>query len=140
MPAASHTASMSSNSTDSRESLRDRATAQRNVVVYAAILVAVPTAFAFHTLVGADGGDFLLLLTLAVGVPTSYNTYWPASDRTWRAVGWVLVTCALATAVYTGLYLAGTQLLSVSPFPASIAAFLVTFLGGQLALARWKGY
>jgi hypothetical protein len=80
------------------------------------------------------------LLTLAVGVPTSYNTYWPSYDRTWKAVAWVIVAAAAATAAFTGLFVAGTKLLALSPFPASIGAFLVTSLGGQLLLARWKGY
>ncbi|AQL41897.1 hypothetical protein BV210_03835 [Halorientalis sp. IM1011] len=130
---------MPSSSTDTRSSLWDRATAQRNVVIYVAILVAVPTAYGFHTLVDAAAGDFLLLMTLATGVPMTYNNYWPAYDRTWKAVGWVLVTCTLATGVFTGLYLAGTDLLAVAPFPASAGAFAVTFLGVHGIGYLWHG-
>ncbi|SEN20831.1 hypothetical protein SAMN05216388_100257 [Halorientalis persicus] len=131
---------MPSHSADTQRSLWDRATAQRNVAIYAAILVAVPVAYGFHLAFDGEGADFLLLLTLAVGVPTSYNTYWPSYDRTWKAVAWVIVAAAAATAAFTGLFVAGTKLLALSPFPASIGAFLVTSLGGQLLLARWKGY
>mgnify|MGYP006302945469 CR=1 FL=1 len=120
---------MPSTATETDDSLFDRATAQRNVVIYVAILVAVPTAYGFHTLVDAAAGDFLLLMTLAVGVPMTYDNYWPAYDRTWKAVGWVLVTCTAATAIFTGLYLAATDLLALSPFPASAATFAVTFAG-----------
>ncbi|WP_424019659.1 hypothetical protein ACOZ4N_09355 [Halorientalis pallida] len=124
---------MPSHSTDGRSSLWDRATAQRNVAIYAAILVAVPAAYGFHTVFDAGGGDFLLLMTLAVGVPTAYNDYWPAFDRTWKAVAWVLVACTVATAAFAGLFLAGTERLALSAFPASVGAFLVT-VGGVHAV------
>jgi hypothetical protein len=118
-----------SHSNDSRSSLWDRATAHSNVAIYAAIVVAVPTAYGFHSVVDAGAGDFLLLMTLAVGVPTSYNDHWPSYDRTWKVVAWVLVTCVLATAAFTGLYLVARDGLALSPFPASAGAFTVTFTG-----------
>jgi hypothetical protein len=124
---------MPSHSDDTRTSLWDRATAQRNVAIYAAILVAVPTAYGFHTVFDASGGDFLLLMTLAVGVPSVYNDNWPAYDRTWKAVAWVLVACAVATAAFAGLFLAGTDGLGLSPFLTSVGAFLVT-VGGVHAV------
>ncbi len=48
------------------------ATTQRNLTIFTPILVAVPTAYVFQSTVGGDGqaGDFLLLMTLAVGVPS----------------------------------------------------------------------
>jgi|SRR6056297_3595915 len=109
--------------------LRERATTQRNVTIYVAILAAVPLAYAFDTAVGGAQGDFLLLMTLAVGVPSAYEGYWPAYDATWKAVAWVLAACAVVTVEFTGLYLAGTDLLSLSPFVAGIVAFLVVDLG-----------
>ncbi|MFB6085047.1 MAG: hypothetical protein ABEJ94_12470 [Halorientalis sp.] len=117
---------MRSDSTDARSSLWDRATAQRNVAIYVAILVAVPVAYGFHTVFDASGGDFLLLMTLAVGVPTAYNDNWPAYDRTWKAVGWVLAASVLAAATFAGLFLAGIEVLALSPLLASVGAFLVT--------------
>lgn len=113
-------------------------TAQRNLTVFVAILVAIPTAYAFHSLVGVGrlSGDFLLLLTLAVGVPTAYDDYWPRYDRTWKAVAWVLAACAVATAEFTGLYLLGREAIGLSPLFASIGAFLVTDLGNLAWLSR----
>ncbi|RXK48382.1 hypothetical protein [Halorientalis pallida] len=124
---------MPSHSNDARSTLWDRATAQHNVAIYAAILVAVPTAYGFHTLLDASGGDFLLLMTLAVGVPTAYRDNWPVYDRTWKTVAWVLVACTVATAAFAGLFLAGTTVLALSPVPASVGAFLVT-VGGVHAV------
>ncbi|WP_327054031.1 hypothetical protein [Halomicrococcus gelatinilyticus] len=109
--------------------LRERATTQRNVTIYLAILVAVPLASAFNTAVGGAQGGFLLLMTLAVGVPSAYDGYWPAYDATWKAVAWILAACAVVTVEFIGLYLAGTDLLSLSPFVASIVAFLVVDFG-----------
>lgn len=112
-------------------------TAQRNVTIFAAILIALPVAYAFHAAVGGGPGDFLLLMTLAVGVPTAYDDYWPRYDRTWQAVGWVVLACAVVTVEFTGLYLAGTAL-GLGPFPAAIGAFLPTSLGNLAWLARWR--
>ena len=126
MSVAVHGSTMPSHTNDTRRSLWNRATAQRNVAIYAAILVAVPAAYAFHTAFDASGGDFLLLLTLAVGVPTAYNDNWPAHDRTWKTVAWVVVACTVAIATFAALFLAGTDLLALAPFPASVGAFLVT--------------
>ncbi|AZH26202.1 hypothetical protein [Haloplanus aerogenes] len=105
-------------------------TDQRQVTILVAILVALPTAYAFHATFGGDttGGGFLLLMTLAVGVPTAYDTHWPAYDRTWQAVGWVFAACVVATVEFVGLYLVGTAL-GLAPIPAAIGAFLVTYLG-----------
>ena len=118
--------------------VRRCATSQRNLTIWTAIVVGVPTAYAFHVLVsGGDGaGDFLLLMALAVGVPTAYDDYWPAYDRTWQAIRWVVAACVVATAVFTGLYLVGTAVVGLGPLPAAVAAFLVTDLGGLAALAR----
>lgn len=111
-------------------------TDQRQLTILAAILVALPTAYAFHAAFGgaALGGDFLLLLTLAVGVPTAYDSYWPAYDRTRTAVGWVLAACVVATTEFVALYLVGTAL-GLAPIHASAGAFLVTDLGGFALLA-----
>lgn len=115
-----------------------RATSQRNVTIYTAIAVALPTAYAFQSTVGASelSGDFLLLMTLAVGVPTAYDEYWPRYDRTWKAVAWVLVACAVATAEFVGLYLLATAVLGLSPLVGGIGAFLVTDVGNLLWLSR----
>jgi len=106
------------------------ATTQRNFTIFTAILVAIPAAYAFQTTVGGAGqaGDFLLLVTLAVGIPSAYDEYWPPYDRTWKAVGWVLVACSVVTVEFTGLYLLGSRYLQLSPFSAAIGTFLLTDL------------
>jgi hypothetical protein len=106
-------------------------TTQRNLTILVAILVSVPIAYGFRAVVGgADfGGSFLLLMTLAVGVPTAYDEFWPKYDRTWDAIIWVVAACIVATTEFTGLYLMGTGLGNLSPFLGSTGAFLITHLG-----------
>jgi hypothetical protein len=111
-------------------------TDQRNLTIFAAILVAVPTAYAFTLYVDAGGGgDFLLLLTLAVGVPTAYDEYWPRYDETWKAVAWVVAACVWATAEFTAVYLLVVDVLSLSPVVGALGAFLVTTVGTVAVLA-----
>lgn len=116
--------------------LREWATTQRTVTTLAALLVAMPTAYAFRSAVGGIAGGFLLLWTLGVGVPSAYRNYWPTYDRTWRAVAWVLVACAVATVAFTGLHVVGTAVAGLSPFLAAVGAFLVTYLGTFALLSR----
>lgn len=113
-------------------------TSQRNQTISVAIVIAVPTAYAFQTTVGSDGlsGDFLLLMTLAVFVPTAYDEYWPKYDRTSTAIAWIIAACAVATAEFTTLYLIGIEVLSVSPLLAGIGAFLITDVGSLAWLAH----
>lgn len=127
-------------STSTRNGLAGRMATQRNLTILVAILVAVPAAYGFRTAFGGDGigASFLLLMTLAVGVPTAYDDYWPQYDRAWLAVAWVLVACVVATAEFVGLYLLGTEVLGLSPLVASVGAFLVTDLGNLAWLAARK--
>lgn len=114
-----------------------RATTQRNVTIYAAILVGIPATSLFIR-VGDASGSFLLLLTLAVLVPTAYDEYWPPYDRTWKAVGWILAACAVAWLEFTGVYLVGVEAATLSPLWASAVAFLAVGLGNLALLARWR--
>lgn len=116
--------------------VREWTTAQRNATIVTAIVVAIPTAYAFHTVIGGTSGDFLLLMTLAVGVPQAYDEYWPRYDRTWTAVAWVLAACAVATGEFVGLHLLGVEVLALSPFLAGVGAFLLTYLGNLAWLSR----
>jgi len=109
------------------DSLRQRATTTRNVTIYVAILIAVPTAYAFHVWSGTEGGDFLLLMMLAIGVPTAFDEYKTAVEDHWRAVAWVLGACLIVTIEYTGVYVIGTETLSLSAFWASLGAFLLVW-------------
>jgi hypothetical protein len=114
-----------------------RVTTQRNLTIFASILVAVPTAYAFQTQVARDefAANFLLLMTLPVGIPSAYDEYWPQYDRTWEAIVWVFVAAAVVTVEFTGLSLLGSSVLDVAPLHAAIGALLVTDLGNLAWLA-----
>jgi hypothetical protein len=107
------------------------ATSQRNLTIFVSIFVAVPLSYAFQSIVfeSASAGSFLLLVTLAVGVPTAYDEYWPQYDQTWKAIGWILIACVVVTIEFIGLYIVGTEYLDLTPLYASAGAFLVTDLG-----------
>lgn len=107
-------------------------TTQQNLVILAAIAIALPTAYLYSSTFGGRAGDFLLLFTLAVGVPQTYATHWQHYDRTWMALAWVVAACAVATGAFVALYLFGTEVLRLSPFLAGVGAFLVTYLGTVL--------
>ena len=127
-------------STSTSPNVADWMTSQRNVTILVAILVAVPVAYGFQMVVsGANlGGSFLLLMTLAVGVPTAYDEYWPKYDRTWNTIVWVVVACVVVTVEFTGLYLIGTGPGNLSPLFASVGAFLITELGNLAWLSVRK--
>ena len=113
-------------STSTLGTIRERATTQRNVTILTAILVAVPVAYAFHLWSDAQQGEFLLLMILAVGVPTAFDDFHGPFDRTWKALLWILAACAVVTVEFVGLYVVSTDALGQSPFLASVGAFLVT--------------
>lgn len=116
--------------------LREWAVSQRTLTIVTAIAIAIPTAYLFHATVGVEAGDFLLLWTLGVGVPQTYDAYWPTYDQTWKAIAWVVGGCGVATGLFVSLYLFSNRFLDLSPFLASIGAFLITYLGPML----WLGY
>ncbi len=115
--------------------LRDRLTAPRNVAILAAVAVAIPAAYAFHTAFEADQGDFLLLLALGVGVPTVHDRYGP-TDGVLAAVAWVLGGCVVVGLAFVAVYVAMLSL--TSGFLASAVAFLVAYLGPLTALWLWS--
>jgi hypothetical protein len=106
-------------------------TTQRNLTILVAMLVAVPIGYGFRVVVsGGDfSGSFLLLMTLAVGVPSAYDEYWQKYERIGDAVAWVVAACLVATTEFTGLYLIGTEFADLSPLLGSIGAFLITDIG-----------
>lgn len=107
------------------------ATSQRNLTIFVSIFAAFPLSYAFQSIVSesASAGSFLLLVTLAVGVPTAYDEYWPQYDQTWKAIGWILLACVVVTIEFIGLYIVGTEYINLTPLYASAGAFLVTDLG-----------
>ena len=112
-------------------------TSQRNIVIFVSILIAVPTAYGFQATIGQgeQATGFLLLMMLAVGVPTTYNDYWPSYDRTWKAVGWVLAASVLVVVQFGALYAIGTAVTGSTPFASAVGAFLITSVG---ALFVWS--
>jgi hypothetical protein len=122
-------------STTPSERLYDWVTARRTVTIFAAILVAFPLVAASRTIVTDSAGRFLLLVTLAVGVPRVYEDRSFRHERTRTAVAWVVVACALATVEFTGLYLVGVDVVGLGPDLASVGAFLITTLGAVVVLA-----
>lgn len=116
-------------------------TAQRNIVISVSILIAVPTAYGFQATIGngEQATGFLLLLLLAVGVPTTYNDHWPTYDRTWKAIGWVIGAAVVVILQFGALYAIGTMVVDVSPFAASVGAFLITSIGDLLVRFRMSG-
>ncbi|RLM90974.1 hypothetical protein D3D02_04235 [Halobellus sp. Atlit-38R] len=103
-------------------------TAQRQLTIFTAIALALPTAYAFQSRVGTDTGGFLLLLLLGVGVPTAYDEYWPPYDRAWQAILWTVLVGAVAAAEFTAFYLIGTDVLGLAPRSSTAGAFLLTGL------------
>jgi hypothetical protein len=105
-----------------------RATARRNLTIYAAILAGVLAAGVVER--GIPGADwpapFLLLVTLAVGVPTAHDEYGPTHDRTSQAVAWVLAGCVVAAVEFVAVYLAAGVVAGLSVTPAAVVAFLAT--------------
>lgn len=116
-------------------------TSQRNIVIYVSILIAVPTAYGFQATIGngEQATGFLLLLMLAVGVPTTYNDLWPTYDRTLKAIGWVLGASVAVILQFGALYVIGTIVVNVSPFAAAVGAFLITSIGNLLVMSRMSG-
>ena len=115
----------------------DWVTSQRNLTIFVSILVAFPATYTFQSLVSesASAGSFLLLITLAVGVPTAYDEYWPHYKQTWKAVLWILAACLIVTIEFSGLYIVGTEYVNLAPLYASTGAFLVTDIGNLVWLS-----
>lgn len=118
--------------------LGERLASQRNVTILTAIAVALPAAYWFHTAFGDGPGDFLLLMAVAVGVPTAADLYGPDHGRLWRAVATTAVASVAVGAAFVGVYVLGTGPLSLSPFVASVMAFLVAELGPLAALRAFR--
>lgn len=122
-------------STEPSSRLRQRVTSTRNVTIATAIAVALPAAYAFHSQLPGDQSGFLLLFAVAVGVPNAFDGYGPDFESRWNCVFATLWVSSAVVVAYVGSFVAGVDVLSVSPFLASILAFLVGLLGPMAALA-----
>jgi hypothetical protein len=79
--------------------------------------------------------NLTVFTAILVGVPTAYDEYWSKYDRARTAVVWTVTACVVATVEFTGFYLLGVELLDLAPLFASVGAFLVTELGNLSWLA-----
>ncbi|XGI84527.1 hypothetical protein ACEU6E_04580 [Halorutilales archaeon Cl-col2-1] len=114
-------------------SLLGRLWSQDNAVLITAVLVGLVGAYSFNTTFGFEG-SFLLLLTLANSVPRAYSGYWIRYSSDTKAVAWTVGTSVVAGAEFTGVYVVGVGLLSVSPIVASVGAFVAVHLGNYVWL------
>lgn len=120
-------------STSKFDDVAGRATSPRNVSIFTAILVGLPAALVFRELAGYGPGSFLLLLAVAVGVPTALDQHGELGNH-WGAVGKTLVGSVGVTAVLSGLYAAGRVGLSLPRFQVAVVAFLIAELGAVAVL------
>lgn len=113
------------------------ATTQRNLTIFVSILIAIPMVYVFQSQIieSEFAASFFLLATLAVGVPSAYDEYWPQYSQTWKAIVWVLVAAVIATIEFTGLYLLGIEFVDLSPTVTAVCAFFVTDLGSLVLLS-----
>ncbi|MDY6775691.1 MAG: hypothetical protein SV253_06395 [Halobacteria archaeon] len=114
-------------------SLPGRLRSQDNAVLITAVLVGLVGAYWFNTAFGFEG-SFLLLLTLANSVPRAYSEYWVRYSSDTKAVAWTVGASVVAGAEFTGVYVAGVSLLSVSRLVASTGAFVAVHLGNYVWL------
>lgn len=122
-------------SSGTRSRLRRRATSTRIVSTVTAVAVALPAAYTFHGHFPGDQSGLLLLVAVAVGIPSAFDEYGPAFERRRDCVFATLWVCSVVVVTYVGSFAAGIDTLGVSPFLASIVAFLVGFLGPVGVLA-----
>jgi hypothetical protein len=125
-------------STSHHSSLRDRLATRRNLTIATATAVAIPAAYLAHSQFAVDEANFLLLLAVAVGVPTAFDAYGPEFERAGATLLATVATCLAAAGTFVGIYLLGTQTLSLSPFLAAVGAFLVAHLGPLAAFAALR--
>jgi hypothetical protein len=111
-------------------SLRERWLTPRNAGILAAVVVALPAAYLFHTAFRAEQADFLLLLALGVGVPTALDGVGP--DDLAGAVALTLGACAVVGVLFVGVYVATLSV--AGQFPAAVVAFVVSYVGPALAV------
>ncbi len=109
---------------------------QRNITIIVAIVFAIPVSFLFQAIVSGTAGSVLLLLTVGVSVPKAYDEYWPAYKQTWKAVLWVGSAAALTTVEFSGLFLLGSEVATMSPSLSAGVAFLGVHLGNWAWLAQ----
>lgn len=111
-------------------SLRERWLTPRNAAILAAVAVALPAAYLFHTSFRAEQADFLLLLALGVGVPTALDGVGPDSPS--GAVALTLGVCAVVGVLFAGVYVLALSV--AGQFPAAVVAFVVSYVGPALVV------
>lgn len=120
-------------STSKFDDIAGRATSPRNASIFTAILIGLPLALAFREVAGYGPGSFLLLLAVAVGVPTALDQHREIESHR-SAVSKTLVGSLAVAAVLSGLYAAGRVVLSLPRFQVAVVAFLIAELTAVAAL------
>jgi hypothetical protein len=110
-------------------SLEGQMLTQRNITIIVAIVIAIPVSFLFQSAFPGTAGSFLLLLTVGVSVPKAYDEYWPAYEKTWKAVFWIGSATAVTTIQFSGLFLLGSEVATMSASLSAGMAFLLVHLG-----------
>lgn len=110
------------------DDLAARATTARNVSIYTAILTGLPLAYLFRTASGYGPGSFLLLLGVAVGVPTALDQREGVLDADGSVIARTLALEGAVGALFSALYFAGTAVLSLPLFQVAVVAFVVAYL------------
>ena len=119
--------------------LYSRATTQRKIAFYTAILVAIPVVYTFQTTIGPTQTDGLpvILILLVIGVPEAYGKYWPQYERTRETVGWTLTACLFVSLEFAGLYVVLTGYQIQSTIASIGAAVSLSMLNILLSLDKF---
>ena len=119
--------------------LYSRATTQRKLAVYTAVLVAIPVVYTIETTGTAQTEALpVLLILLVIGVPEAYGKHWPQYERPRNTVAWTLVACLLVAMEFAGVYtiLSGYD---AHPTVASLGAALLLSVGNVVWMVSKHG-
>lgn len=115
-------------STSILDEFAGRATTARNVSIYTAILTSMPLAYGFRVATGYGPGSFLVLVAIAVGVPTALDHRVTDHDSYETTVGRTVGLSMVVLVLFSALYVAGTTMLSLPHFQVAAVTFLVASL------------
>lgn len=120
--------------------LYSKATTQRKLAVYTAVLVAIPVVYITElTGLTQTGGLPVLLILLVIGVPETYGKHWPQYERTRKTVAWTLAACLLVTLEFVCLYIILTGY-EIQPTVASLSAALLVIVLNIVWMVSKHGY
>lgn len=115
-------------STSILDDFAGRATTARNVSICTAILTGLSVAYAFRIATGYGPGSFLLLIGVAVGVPTALDQRKAQRDGYESTVTRTVALSMVVLVLFSTFYLGGTALQSLPRFQVAAVAFLIAYL------------